>query len=304
MNLDQLRCFVAVAEELHFGRAARQLNMHPAALGRSVRLLEDDLGSQLLVRTTRQVNLTETGSAFLNDARSLLAHADGVSERYRAQGHRKATVLRLGAIDTASAGLVPALLHDFKVRYPDMSVQLIEDKSVRLLPRLLSGRLDLAFVRPPNHRGKEIEFLDLVRETAVCAVPTGHRLADRETLTIAELAEEPLIVPDRRSRPHSHDLTLKLFDQAGLRPAIAQIAEEKQTIIHLVATGFGIALVPRWATKIPVTVVRFLPLDRVNRDGLPVLPLAAAWMRGTRDPVRDALLELLTANHDRYFAEA
>src|SRR5262245_33370483 len=105
MELHQLRCFVAVAEELHFGRAARRLAMLPAALGRHVRWLEDDLGARLLERTTRQVSLTDAGTVLLDDARRLLAQADRVSDRVRAHGRRVAAAVRIGAIDTAAAGL-------------------------------------------------------------------------------------------------------------------------------------------------------------------------------------------------------
>lgn len=293
MELDQLRCFLAVAEELHFGRAARRLDMHAAALGRHVRLLEDDLGTQLFLRTTRHVALTADGAMLVEDARGLIARANEIALRYRAGSRQKALTLRIGAMDTASTGLVPPLLHHFRAAHPDVIVQLVEDKTVRLLPRLLSGRLDLAFVRPPEHRGKELEFELLFHETAVVALASGHRLARRKRVSIAELADEPLIVPDRRSRPHSHDLTMKLFEKARIRPAIAQLADEKQTIARLVATGFGVAIVPRWASKTAVAGVRYVPLDPKDLDGVDLLPLAVAWIRGTRDPLRDKLLQTL-----------
>src|SRR5690349_18291783 len=150
MDLHQLRCFLAVAEELHFGRAAQRLNMLPSALGRHIRLLEEELGTQLLLRTTRNVALSQEGAAIIADAESLVAKADELKRRIRERGRKRAQTLKLGAIDTAAAGLVPMLLHDFKARRPDVAVQLTEDKTIRLLPRLLSGRLDLAFVRPPQ----------------------------------------------------------------------------------------------------------------------------------------------------------
>src|SRR3954468_9677153 len=109
MDLNQLRCFVAVAEELHFGRAARRLDMLPSALGRHIRLLEEDLGTRLLARTTRNASLSEDGAALLDEARGLLASADQLSQRFRDRGRQRATTLRLGAIDTAAAGLVPML---------------------------------------------------------------------------------------------------------------------------------------------------------------------------------------------------
>ncbi len=304
MDLHQLRCFLAVAEELHFGRAARRLDMMPSALGRHVRLLEDDLATTLLARTTRSVALTDDGIALLEEARALLARADALAAGFRERGRRRATTLRLGAIDTAAAGLVPLLLHDVRERRPDIRVQLLEDKTIRLLPRLLSGRLDLALVRPPQRQDKRLEFMVLFHESAVVAVPAKHALARRRVLSVGSLVDQPLIVPDRRSRPHSYDLTLKLFEEAGQRPTIAQVAEEKQTIVNLVAAELGLAIVPRWASRMAIAGVRYVPLKTRPPDALGILPLAAAWVRGTRDPTRDALLEILEARRSQYAAQA
>ena len=285
MDLHQLRCFVAVAEELHFGRAAQRLGMLPSALGRHVRMLEEDLGTRLLARTTRNTALTDEGAMLFDEARNLVSQADDLAARFRTRGRSQAATLRVGAIDTAAAGLIPPLLHDFRERRPDVAVQLLEDKTIRLLPRLLSGRLDLAFVRPPDSPDKRLEFLFLFHETAVVAVPIGHPLADRERLGIEDLAKEPLIVPERRSRPHSHDLTIKLFAEAGLPARVAQIAEEKQTIVNLVAAQLGVAIVPRWTSRMVTPGVRYIPLDeaagsrtscRLPRHGsaAPVMPYA------------------------------
>jgi len=220
----------------------------------------------------------------------LLAKADALSKPFRERARRQATTLKLGAIDTAAAGLVPMLLHDFRECRPDVAVQLLEDKTIRLLPRLLSGRLDLALVRPPEHLDRRLEFLKLFHETAVVAVPACHKLAGRKRLSIRLLSDQPLIVPDRRSRPHSHDLTIKLFSKAGLRPQISQVAEEKQTIVNLVAANLGLAIVPRWASRLVVPGVRYIPVDLESAGKLSILPLAAARMRGSRDPVRDDML--------------
>lgn len=304
MELRQLRCFVAVAEELHFGRAARRLEMLPAALGRQIRMLESDLATRLLTRSTRTVALTEDGAGLLEDARDVLGRADALAANFRQRGRRAATTLRLGAIDTAAAGLVPLLLHDLRRARADLKVQLFEDKTVRLLPRLLSGSLDLAFVRPPEQHDKRIEFRMVLHETAVVAVPAGHRFAKRKLLSVDALADEPLIVPERRSRPHSYDLTFKLFEGAGSRPKIAQVAQEKQTIVSLVAAEIGLAIVPRWASRLSVAGVRYVPLKAQTHDQPGLLPLAAAWVRGTRDPARDALLALLEARLSRYSAQA
>ncbi len=305
MELRQLRCFVAAAEELHFGRAAQGLQILPSALGRHIRLLEEDLGVRLFTRTTRAVALTEDGEVLLREARAILSRVeaieDGFRNRPRAKGARR---LRIGAIDSAAAGLLPPLLRDFRRQHPDVAVQLFEEKTIRLLPKLLSGALDLAFVRPPRKADKRLELKPLLQETAVVAFPRKHALAGRKSVSLSDIAGQTLIVPDRRSRPHSHDLTIKLFEEAGLTPRIVQIADEKQTIINLVAARLGGAIVPRWTSRMAVPDVRFVPLKPQGHGPGGTLPLAAAWLRGSRDPARDALLSVLEKRLPSYAREA
>jgi len=293
MDLNQLRCFVMVADELHFGRAAQRLDMLPSSLGRHIHLLEEDLGARLMTRTTRSVALSEHGLLLLDEARSLLSQADALVERIRAKARDRTALLRIGVVDSAAVGLVPRLLHDFREIAPEVVVQILEDKTLRLLPRLLSGRLDLALVRPSEAPSKRLEFLFLLHETAVVAVPHSHPLARRGSVSVADLADQPLIVPERRSRPHSHDLTMRLFAEAGLTAKIVQLADEKQTIVNLVAAELGIAIVPRWTSKMAVKGVEYLSLEVPASQALRKLPLAAAWVRGSRDPVRDQMLGML-----------
>lgn len=304
MEISQLRCFVAVAEDLHFGRAARKLDISPASLSRQVRLLEESLGARLIERTTRNVLLTQDGTHFLKDARQLLAKIDTISERFRRHRHVARREIRIGAIDSAAAGLVPQLLHDLKLEHSEISVQLLEEKTVRLLPRLISGRLDLAFIRPPEIVDRNVKLVRLFNETAVVAVAEGHRLADRERIAVTELENEPLIVPDRRSRPHSHDLTIKLLTEAGLHVRIAQMADEKQTIVSLVAADIGLAIVPQWTSRLAVSGVKYIPLEAARGTTATQLPLYAAWMKGVRDPLRDALLGVLMKNLAAYARNA
>src|SRR6202158_5686332 len=228
MDLHQLRCFVAAAEELHFGRAAQRLQMLPSALGRFIKLLEEDLGTRLMMRTTRSVALTDDGAILVKEARALLAQADALAAKFRMRGRKQAATVRVGAIDSAAAGLLPMLLHDFREKRAEATFQRVEEKTIPLLPRVLSGRIALAFVRPPESPDKRLEFMFLFHETAVVAASDHHPLASKKRVTITDLADQPLIVPERRSRPHSHDLTMKLFTEAGLEARIVQIAGEKQ----------------------------------------------------------------------------
>lgn len=293
MDIGQIKCFLAVAETLHFGRAAQSLDMLPASLGRQIRLLESKLETRLFLRTTRSVSLTEAGTSILEEARALVAQAERFEEKARNVRKSATSVLKVGAIDSAAAGLMPQLLQLLREARPDLEVQLFEQKTIHMLPKLLSGSLDIAFCRPPDLRDQRLNFRTLFFETAVVALPQDHRLAGKRAIDIFDLADEPLIVPDRRSRPHSHDLTIKLFVDAGMTARIAQVAEEKQTIVNLVATGTGLAIVPRWTSRLKVPGVSFVPLTLPDGSSRSKLVLSVAWAHGTRDPARDALLAVL-----------
>ena len=129
-------------------------------------------------------------------------------------------------------------------------------------------------------------------------------MARRRALSIKDIADQPLIVPDRLSRPHSYDLTMKLFNEAGIAPRVAQLADEKQTIVNLVSAGLGSAIVPRWTSRMKVDGVAFLRLVLDGGAEIGRLPLAAVWIHDSRDPLRDSLLETLMTHIERYAAKA
>lgn len=293
MELKQLRAFLAVAEELHFGRAAARLNMLPTALGRQVRLLEEALGTPLLRRTTRQVATTPAGDALAAEARAILEHAAAAARLVRGMAAHPAGRLRIGAIDSAAAGLLPGLLARFQASHPGITTRLTEAKGSAILPQLRAGRLDLGFVRPPLKPEPDLAFRWLLQEHPVAALPSHHPLARRRRLRLAELAPQPLILPPRRTRPHSHDGVMRLFAAVGLSPRVAQEAEEKQTIVSLVAAGIGIALLPEWAARMRVPGVVFRPVALPRAAAPPEWGLGVAWNPEAACPERALFLSLL-----------
>ena len=305
MDLRQLRCAVTAAEEMHFGRAAARLEMLPAALGRAIRQLEDALGVALFERTTRSVSVTPEGARILREAHQLLEEADAAETRWRRLGRKGGKLLRLGAMDSAASGLVPVLLADLARLCPDVRVQLSEDRSIRLMPKLLAGSLDLALVRPglrPFHRRLRAEFL--LYETPILMLPAAHPLAAKAAVRVSDLTETPMIVPDRRSRPHSHDLVLGLFTAAGVSPKIIQNADEKQTMLNMVAAGIGGAIAPRWWSNIAPAGVTICDIELTALPGTHRLPLYAAWPRDIRDETRDRVIDVLQNGLKRYAQNA
>jgi len=293
VELQQLRCFIAVADELHFGHAAQQLNMLPSALGRYIKLLEEDLGTRLLTRSTRNVSLTEHGALFLPEAREIVSRADEVQKRFQTLARQNAGKLRIGAIDSASISLIPHILHHFRERWPDVEIGFLEDKSSRLLPKLKTGRLDLIFIRPTGVMDSAFESQFLFYEDVVLAVADNHPLAQKSEISVDDLRDVALIVPEKRVRPHSYDLTLSLFDDAGFKPRLIQIADEKQTIINMVAAELGVAIMPRWVKRMAALNIKFIPIGKGYENIRSKLPMSAVWVKGARDETRDNMLKIV-----------
>nr|WP_225608360.1 LysR family transcriptional regulator [Pantoea sp. PNT03] len=286
-----MRCFVAVGKELHFGRAAQKMEMMPASLSRFIRLLEEDLGVRLLNRSTRNVSLTAEGALFFDDASKLIDQFDALAKRFRVGLKDERRTLRIGAIDSAARGLVPALLNLFVPLHPHSDIHIIEDKTINLIPKLKSGWLDMIFIREPQSIDASLAVRFITRESCVLAVPIQHVLADRERVAVADFQHEAMIIPDRRTRPHSHDLTMSLFKLAGFTPHIAQFAEEKQTILSLVAAGLGLAVVPASYRTMNSDSVSYIALDLPEQ--IKGLPLSIAWQKGNEDRFLREMLRLL-----------
>jgi DNA-binding transcriptional LysR family regulator len=295
MDLKQLKCFVAVAEDLHFGHAAHRMNILPSALGRYIKLLEEDLGTRLLARSTRHVALTPAGVVLRRDARSILEQVAATEVKVRQLSKVKETALRIGAIDSAAVGLLPTLLGEFKEAHPEIETRLVECTSSRQLQLLLSGHLDLAFVRPPV-RDSCLHYEFLMYETLVIAVPSDHALAAKDRIAIHDLAPIPLIVPARQVRPHSYKAIMRAFHAAGEEAKIVLEAAEKQTMVSLVAAGIGLALVPNWAAKLQVPGVVYRPLRlECSMEG-PESALGFAWPKEVRNKPRQTFVDLIRTN--------
>lgn len=294
MDINQLRCFVAVGQELHFGRAAQKMEMMPASLSRFIRLLEEDLGIRLLNRSTRNVALTAEGALFFEEASRLIEQFDALARRFKGGLKDDRRTLRIGAIDSAARGLVPSLLNLFVQQYPLIDIHITEDKTINLIPKLKSGWLDVIFFRAPQTLDASLEARFITRERCVLAVPVSHALADKPQVTVNDFQHEGMIIAERRTRPHSHELTMSLFRQAGLTPHIAQFAEEKQTILSMVGAGLGIAIVPASYKDMNSDSVRFIPLALPPE--IKGLPLSMAWQKGSADSLVSALIQLLNNN--------
>lgn len=287
-TLEQLRGFVAVADELHFGRAAARLKMTQPPLSRQIQKLERVVGAQLLERDNRRVALTTAGSAFLGEARRLLALADTAPEVARRVSSGSHGVVRIGFTAASTYGTLGRLLNEVARALPDIDLDLHEMVTREQVAALLDEEIDLGLARPPFDEEAFASRL-LHREALLIAVPDGHRLVGlgRE-VGAADLASEPVVMHSPTQARYFYDLVV------GMVPAASQNAvhtvSQVLTMLWLVAAGRGIAFVPASAARLPIEGVSFVRLDTPVAE--PV-ELHLLWTRESRNPALKRVLALL-----------
>ena len=287
MELRHLRYFVAVAEELHFGRAANRLHMAQQPLSRQIRNLEAELEVQLFHRTKRTIRLTEAGEAFLTEVRKTLAqaeHAVAVAQRVdRGESGR----LQVGFTGPILNSVLPAVVRQFKHRFPDLHLQLTRLPTNEQVNALLNGGLHVGLLHPPIDTPLLMQEV-IYHEPLIAVIPDIHPLA-KDTLdpiSVKNLAHEPFILFPRQVGPVLYDSIISFCQQAGFSPTVTQEAFPQQTILGLVAAGLGVSLIHASAQHIRQQGVTVRSLLEIT----PVLESAIAWRADTTHP---ALLRFL-----------
>jgi DNA-binding transcriptional LysR family regulator len=286
LDLRKLRYFVAVAEELHFGRAAERLFLAQPVLSRQIRKLEQELGAELLVRSSRHVELTDAGRRLAEEARPLLAAADTVTRRVRMAAERLTTLTVGFFIGDPVARLAKA----FSAMHPEVTVELVRIYWSDQMRLLREGGVDVAFV----HRPVDEDGLDLVRlyaEPRLALLPADHRLADRERVQIADLADDPVIL--HRGADPAWEAFHNTDPRAdGRRPRPGPTVSNIEEKLEHVAAGRAISFVPASAAAAihPRPDVVAIPVD----DILPT-EIALAWRQGNRSSVVEAFVRTARA---------
>jgi DNA-binding transcriptional LysR family regulator len=250
VNLRRLGYFVAVAEELHFGRAAERLHMAQPPLSQQIRRLEAELGVELFRRNRRRVQLTDAGRLLLKRGRPLLAEADRIEELLRRASAGEVGRLRIGFVGTASYVTLPAILRAFHERFPEVELQLEEMPTGPQVAALHAGHLDVGLVRPPVE-DPSLRLTPLVKEELLAALPDTHPLARLASVPVQALAPEPFILFLREHGTGLYDDIIAVCHEAGFRPRIVQETHDTQTIVSLVSAGFGVALLPASIANFP-----------------------------------------------------
>lgn len=245
-ELHQLRLFLAVAQELHFRKAAEQMHIAQPALSQQIKSLETRLGVQLFERHNRRVRLTRAGQVLMEEARHTLAQADHAYEATRAAARGEAGLLRVGFVGSVSYQLLPALVMRIRERAPDLKLHLSQFTTDAQIEALQRGEIDVGIARGDSNRPlPDLHYHALLHEPVSAVLPLNHRLSGARSLALRDLREEAFIFPPRERARRFHDWLLQLCLTAGFSPAIEQRTLQFPALIGLVAAGLGVGLVPQ-----------------------------------------------------------
>lgn len=259
-ELSQLRCFVAVAEELHFGRAAKRLNMTQPPLSRQISLLEHQIGSKLLERNNRNVQLTAAGRGFLPDATRILRLAEEAAANARRLASGTSGAISIGFTAAVGYGLLPLLVSEVRRLAPGVSLTLKEMVSSDQLDALNTRQIDIGLLRPPAAHS-ELEALPCQPEALVLALPESMANEWPIQPTLADLDHRPLLMYSPHEARYFHDLMTSLFNSTGVLPEIVQHVSQIHSMLPLVRAGLGAALIPEAAAMLRFEGIVYRPIQ-------------------------------------------
>ncbi len=289
MELRHIKYFVAVAKELHFGRAAEKLKMAQPPLSQQIKNLETELGVVLFYRTKRQVKLTRAGEAFLNRANKILKDVNDTCEEVRRIDRGELGQLKLGFAGLVTFDLLPLVLQTFQMKYPEVKVVLHHLTTTEQIKALQQNEIDVGILIPPIDN-REIDIEVIREEPFVVALNKSHPLAKiTKPMNLSKLANDKFIMPPRNAGPGYYDSIISLCHKAGFSPDTTQEAKELQTVVSLVGSGIGVALLP--------LSIQHLKNDRVTyvsiKDSPNNIKTSVASNKDNKSPVVESFLTLL-----------
>jgi len=289
MGPRQLKSFIAVAEELHFGRAAKQVHLSQPALSLQISGLEQELGVQLFIRNRRKTELTPAGVVFLSEAREVLARTEQATLRVRRAALGQVGTLRIGFISTAAAVIMPPLVKQFRDAYPHVEIDLRNVLTTDQLEQLQERKLDVGFLRVPLPVPEQIKTRVVHREPFVLLLPANHPLAKKQNIQLKDCDGEDFVMYTRRMAPGFHDQIMSICHRNGLTPHVTQEAAEMYTLISLVAAGMGIAIAPASIAlhHSENVVVREITEDPSRSE------IAIAWNRAASSATTQLFLDMV-----------
>ena len=287
VEIHRLRYFVAVAEELHFTRAARRLHLAQPGMSHQIRELERSLGTKLFVRSKRSVKLTDAGALLLPEARRIVEQTDAAEEAVKRAGRGELGILSLGFTPSAAGDIVPRAINQYRGRFPLVDIRLRVATTSQQIQLLLSDDLHVGLIRDIEVP-TEITIQRLRREEWVVAMPRTHRLASRESVALTDLASEPFIFGPGHAK-RSTDVIIAACAKAGFVPKVAQQTPDMATGLVLVASGIGVSLIPQSSGHLATRELVYRPLR-----GRPIsMDLMVAWRRNRNSPMATSYIEVL-----------
>lgn len=299
IELRHLRYFIAVAEELHFGRAATRLNISQPPLSQQIQLLEQEIGARLLARTNRSVQLTAAGQQFLLDARQIMLNVTKAAEKAARLHRGHEGELRIGF--TSSAPFITAVsdaLFNFRQRFPAVHVQMQEINTRQQLAPLSDGRLDLGVMRNtdlPDNLNHQL----LLREPMYALVHRAHRLATRQKIALSDLAQEAFVFFDPSVGTALYSEVLELLRRYQIQPNIAQEVGEAMTIIGLVSSGLGVSILPASFHRVRLSDVVWIPLEEQDAQS----EVWLVWSKQREIPAVTAAMMSLLLRQEGSFSQ-
>lgn len=288
MELRHLRYFVALAEELHFGRAAERLHIAQPPLSQQIRQLEAELGFQLFYRTKRTVQLTEAGQVFFSEIQGILRQLEQAIQVGRQTSRGEIGQLVIGFVSSAAYNVLPTILRAFRTRVPAVSLELHELTTNQQSQWLREGRIDVGFLRPPVEEDL-FNFETIFQEPLMIALPEAHLMANQSNVSLRSLSAEPFILFPRAIAPGLYDHIISLCQQADFSPTVAQEAIQLQTIVSLVAAEMGIAIVPESLQHLQRTGVVYKAIQEPTSK----VAIAMIWRRNDMSPTVQRFLEVV-----------
>lgn len=293
MELRHLRHFLAVASELHMGRAARVLGMAQPPLSQSIARLEKELGVRLFERANRRLALTAAGAAFVADAQASIRHAEAARAIARQAADGNAGEVRIGFVSAALYEQLPARLPRLRETFPGIQPRLSELSTNEQLAALAEGKLDIGFVHPPLGTQERLDMLEFPEEESLAVLPDDGRTGG---ITLAEVAALGLILFPAAQGPVLHARILDAFTRAGLAAPVVQEASRALTMLSLVSAGLGVALLPRSTQRLAFAGTRYAP---INDATLPAMSLAMVRRRAPQAPAIRKVWQLFATSLGR-----
>ena len=287
MDLRQMSTFVAVAEELHFGRASIRLNLAQPAVTAQVQTIEKELGVPLLIRSTRRVQLTPAGSVFYERCVQLLRDVDETCAVTQAVAGKAASKITIGTIHPATFGVLPDFLARIGRRYPDIRIHIRNGTTESIVRDIERGQVNIGFVRPLDNNGA-LRWQAITEERYLLAVAKDNALAEAQTITLEDLRRQKIISFSRSNLSYTERYFLETFREHELSDRIVYTCDDTLSLIALVSAGVGVGFVPEWAANLPNRNFRLKVVEEIDLR----IGLGLAWSNQDPTANRDDIIEI------------